>query len=107
MAQLSWIYEDNGKVLYATMNNPIGVVFKLRPTKQDGTSCEVHVGCTTDWNTPQVYHVASSFTKEPVESDTAKAQAIRAFKSWADAVYITAGTDHGQWMYGLNGDKHE
>lgn len=103
---LKWILEDNGKVLTATMNNPIGVVFKTRENGS-GSDCEAWVGDTTrlGWQ-PNVCLVTVAHCREPFESDAAKAEAIKAFQSWAGSVFVVAASDGcGNWLYGLEPDN--
>ena len=97
---LKWILEDNGKVLTATMSNPIGVVFKVRPVErrngQMTSRSEVWVGNTTRWGEPRVFEVAANLTSHHPDSVEAKAECIKAFKSWADSVVTVATSDgHG------------
>ncbi len=98
---LKWILEDNGKVWTATMSNPIGVVFKVRPHGFNGSDSEVWVGNTAIWpGEPIVSLVAVTHTSHHPDSHEAKTEAIKLFKYWADSVVIVATSDgHGNIIY--------
>ncbi len=88
---LTWIYEDDGKTLATTVPGITGVVFKVRPaTNGEGSIAEAYVGNTSHWGEPDVTLVASWQSGAAPGSQAAKANAVKAFKDWADSVVTLA-----------------
>jgi hypothetical protein len=105
---MKWILEDNGRTWTATLNRPIGVVFKVRPDRGRGSDSEVWVGDTTRLGGPDVTLVTLAHTSHHPDSMEARAKAVTLFREWAMDVVINAATDgRGNMILDIGEDLYE